>query len=113
MSRWLVVAIAVAACGRSDRARDCDALREVIQLRTASDIPRRYDDDSKPDDHPPIKRDMIMVDLSRLKAMTWRDAQVRAAVTAYVDEHGWTTYTPYSTASKPPAIDKLRSLCAD
>ena len=119
MKSLLAVALVVAACGRSDRAHDCDQLRGVLPLE--SNMPRRYWDYEPGHDR--------AHDEAKLRTMSWRDAEVRAAVDQMtmttIPATGWTLYTPYSTTNAPDEhgdivltrtpspIDKLRALCSD
>jgi hypothetical protein len=101
--RLLLVALLLAGC-KSDRERDCDVVRDTLKERA---MPRRYYDYAPNANHE--AGDTVIVEpLDRLKHMTWRDAEVRAAVEATTDT--WTLYSPYSTDADP--IAKLRALCA-
>jgi hypothetical protein len=86
VSRWLVIAIAVAAC-TSARDHDCKQVREVADLTTATADPR-----------------------TRAEALTWQDPEIRELMKASLASQGWTTYTPYDTRHVD-AYTRLHELC--
>ena len=47
-----------------------------------------------------------------MKKLSYRDAEVRDAVHAFVDDTGWTFYTPYSAeAEESSSRARLAKLC--
>jgi hypothetical protein len=74
----------------SDRARDCSDLHDLLATSTTAVRDERA--------------------FATLREHAWRDPEVAAAVTAFVDETGWTLYAPYR-ADHPAAGDRLAKLC--
>lgn len=105
---WVVV-VAIAGCGPSDREQDCAKVREILVPPQRTDVPRRYWSYDKPDSGAQI---VDMSPYDKLKQTTWLTGEVRDAVKGFVDETGWTSYTPYSVESKPTsATETLFRMC--
>jgi hypothetical protein len=107
----VVMVVAVAAgCGPSDRERDCAEVRAILQARDPTDPPRRYWDYS-----PGHRGSDAIFDASpyeRLRQTHFRDPAVQSAVRAFVDETGWTFYTPYSVEAETSGSKaRLAKLC--
>ena len=113
MKRALVL-VALLGCskGETARERDCAAVRKILdehRLPTGTGTPSRQWDYSKREE-PAQLRDETQFD--RLRKLDYRDAEVRAAVTAMVDETGFQFYSPYRRATDAPnASDRLAKLC--
>lgn len=99
-------------CGPTDRERDCAKVRAILEAPNPTDPPRRYWDYSRPQ-----RGSAAIFDPSpytRLREQHFRDPEVQSAVRAFVDETGWTFYTPYSaeaeTSSSKARLGKLCGL---
>lgn len=107
----VVMVVAVAGgCGPSDRDRDCAEVRAILEAPNPTDPPRRYWDYS------PAQRGSAAIfeasPYERLRKKHFRDREVQAAVRAFVDENGWTFYTPYSTEAETSGSKaRLAELC--
>ena len=108
----LVITLLGCSMGASDRERDCVAVRKIVEenrLPTGTGTPSRYWDYSKREE-PAQLRDETQFD--RLRKLDYRDAEVREAVKAMVDETGFQFYSPYRLATDAPnASDRLANLC--
>ncbi len=96
--------VLLAACGPSDRERDCADVRAIFE--PAPPLPRRnydYDQSVAIRDEAPF---------NRLREMHYRDPEVRDAVLAMTSESGLQFYSPYRVESaEPTAADRLAKLC--
>lgn len=105
----MVVAVA-AGCGPSDRERDCAEVRAILDAPNPTDPPRRYWDYS-----PAHRGSGAIFDPSpyeRLRKKHFRDPAVKSAVRAFVDENGWTFYTPYSAKAETSSSKaRLAEIC--
>jgi hypothetical protein len=99
----LVVTLLALACAPDARERDCATVREIVGQSQST--PRRYYDYG-------AEQVPTLSPIERLRQTTWRSDEVRAAVTAMLDDGGWQMYTPYSLANaRPSAADRLAELC--
>lgn len=103
-TRIALSGVLLAACGPSDRERDCADVHAILE--PAPPAPRRtwsYDRSVAIRDEAPFER---------LRKMQYRDPAVRDAVLAMTSESGIQSYTPYRVESAPPtAADRLGDLC--
>jgi hypothetical protein len=109
MIRPVLLCAVLAACGPSAREQDCAEVRKILEAPNPTGMPRRYWD------YAPKQGEAAIVDMSpldRLRKLDYRDGEVRDAVKAYVNDTGWTVYSPYSTeADMASSKGRLAKLC--
>jgi hypothetical protein len=94
------LAAAVVGCKQSARDRDCAEVKRLLDHPFAT--PPGADEFGIWDPAP----------FESLKTMKYRDPAVREAAQDYVQESGWTVYTPYSAeAQTSNSHDRLAKLC--